>query len=391
MTRLLLILLLLIVPVSAYAYNSGFTPIYQPNLPSSGAINNTLSSVGHAESIVSGQILNDHQFKGIGCGGDIVCSSNNTDVTISYTDGLGTGEANTASSSGLGFSLVLPKSGIDLPFRGIFCAGDLLCSSNGTDVRISYIDTPGGSSALDDLTDVIITSPALFSTLFYNGAEWIDKIFTINSQSATNGNFITGINNQTGVITTQTFKINTQSSSVGNFISGIDNSTGVITTQTLKSNTTTCSGTDKFSAYNNSTGTFTCSTDQSGSGGAPRGGYLMAHWDQSSTKTNIGTSFVNVYTQTNANGNAILMDTDTFTEVRLYIQWNKVGAGTQTCQVINGATALVSTDVVSGANDSGWDAIPAGLLNAENAFRLQCKSTTAADDPIFESASVWMK
>ena len=59
--------------------------------------------------------------------------------------------------------------------------------------------------------------------------------------------------------------------------------------------------------------------------------------------------------------------------------------------MINGATVLVSTDVVSGSNDSGFDAIPAGLLNAENPFRIQCKSTTSTDDPIFESASIWMK
>lgn len=154
-----------------------------------------------------------------------------------------------------------------------------------------------------------------------------------------------------------------------------------------------CSGTDKVTDvnYNNSTGILSIVCDTDSSGGTPRSGYLVAHWTQSQTKSNIGTSFVNVYTQTNSNGKAILIDTDTFTEVRLQIQWNKIGGGTQDCQVINGANVLVSLTVVSGSNDSGFDSIPVGLLNAENEFRLQCKSTTSTDDPIFESASIWLR
>ena len=252
-----------------------------------GGINNTISSIGTQQSIVSGQVLNDHQLKGLACGGDLQCSNNSTDVTI------------------------------------------------------SFIETGIGSVALDDLTDVVITSPAYLSTLFYTGANWIDKIFSANS-----------------------FDVN-------------------------------CSDTQQINRlqYDNQTGitTGTCETDETGSGGTPRGGYLMAHWSMSQTKSNIGTSFVNVYPQTNSNGKAILIDTDTFTTVRLQVQWNKVGSGTQTCQIINGATVLVSTDVISGSNDSGFDAIPAGLLNAENSFIIQCKSTTGTDDPIFENAAIWMK
>ena len=261
-------------------------------------------------------------------------------ITFSASGGSG-GENNTASSSGVGESLVLAKSGTDLPFKSIAVSGDLQITSNDTDVIISFTETGIGSVSLDDLTDVIITSPAALSTLFYDGINWIDKIFTINSFDVT------------------------------------------------------CSGTDKVSrvAISNQTGlqTITCSTDETGSGGTPRGGYLVAHWTMSQTKSNIGTSFVDVYIQTNSNGKAILIDTDAFTTARLQIQWNKIGTGTQSCQVINGATVLVSTDVVDGNNDSGFDAIPAGLLNAENPFRIQCKSTTSTDDPIFESASIWMK
>ena len=66
------------------------------------------------------------------------------------------------------------------------------------------------SSALNDLTDVTITTPAYNHILQYRAGQWINKLFTANS--------------------------------------------------------ITCSGDDKFSAYNNNTGVFTCSTDQTGGG-----------------------------------------------------------------------------------------------------------------------------
>ena len=123
------------------------------------------------------------------------------------------------------------------------------------------------------------------------------------------------------------------------------------------------------------------------------GGYLMAHWDQSSTKTNIGTSFVDVYTQTNSIGKAIKIDTTGFTTIRLMVTWNKVGSGTQSIQVIavDDASVIVSKDIVSGENDTGFVAIPAGSLNEEHSYKLQVKSTTSGDDPVFEGASIWLK
>ena len=54
-------------------------------------------------------------------------------------------------------------------------------------------------------------------------------------------------------------------------------------------------------------------------------------------------------------------------------------------------TVLVSMNVGSGLNNSGLIAIPAGLLNAASSFRLQAKSTTSTDDPIFEAASLLIK
>lgn len=54
----------------------------------------------------------------------------------------------------------------------------------------------------------------------------------VDNQTQTRGNFITGINNATGDITRQIFKVNNQTTSPNTFITGINNLTGVITTGT---------------------------------------------------------------------------------------------------------------------------------------------------------------
>lgn len=185
-----------------------------------------------------------------GSGGNVTAGSSSgfaefvegTGITISFDYLLneitfaatgGSGINNTISSIGLGHSIVSGQVLNDHQLKGLDCVGSVTCTSNGTDILINGTSSAVGSIALDDLTDVIITVPSYLSMLFYDGVNWIDRIFSINNQTVTNGNFITGINNQTGAITTQTFK----------------------------GETTTCSGTDKISAYDNQTGTYTCSAD----------------------------------------------------------------------------------------------------------------------------------
>lgn len=134
-----------------------------------------------------------------------------------------------------------------------------------------------------------------------------------------------------------------------------------------------------------------------GTWAAPGGGTaresLVAQWSQSITKTNIGTAFVNIYNQTNADGKSVSIDTNGKTEARLSVNWNKIGAGTQTVQVIDvvGSVVLISMNVVSGYNETALTAIPASLLNTVKRYNLRAKSTTAADDPIFEGAAIYLK
>lgn len=129
----------------------------------------------------------------------------------------------------------------------------------------------------------------------------------------------------------------------------------------------------------------------SGLGGGVARYSLCAHWSENATKTNVGASYVNVYTQTNAVGKEALLDTNGKTTVRLIVLWNKVGTGTQSIQITDGTDVLVSMNLVSGRNDSGDVSLPAAFTDNVTFVRPQVKSTTAADDPIFNSATLYLK
>lgn len=120
---------------------------------------------------------------------------------------------------------------------------------------------------------------------------------------------------------------------------------------------------------------------------------LAAQWDVSVTLTTIGTSFVDVYTQTNSDGKSAQLDTNGLTWVRLEVLWNKIGSGTQSVQVLEVGTAnvLISLDVVSGRNVSSLTAIPGFAQSAVKHYKLQAKSDNGADSPVFEGARLYLK
>ena len=141
-----------------------------------------------------------------------------------------------------------------------------------------------------------------------------------------------------------------------------------------------------------------CQTNQTGTCGGinmASSHYLVGQWDTESTKTNIGTSFVDVYTTGSSNGHAIQIDTNGFTKYQYQIIWSKVGSGTQTCQLVDiasGTNIMTTTaSLASGMNTGSDTSIPAGLVNSIHDYKWQCKSTTAGDDPVFLAGRIWLK
>lgn len=60
----------------------------------------------------------------------------------------GAGEINTQSSPTHANTLVLAKSGVDLPIKGIACTNSIICTNNSTDITIDYTATGSTGSIL---------------------------------------------------------------------------------------------------------------------------------------------------------------------------------------------------------------------------------------------------
>lgn len=125
-------------------------------------------------------------------------------------------------------------------------------SDAGDTITIAASGGGGGASALDDLTDVTITSPATGATLVYNGTVWVDGPVDLADSDAVTGTLAVG-NGGTGATTASAARtalelgtIATQASSnvtiTGGSISGItdlavaDGGTGASDAATARTN-----------------------------------------------------------------------------------------------------------------------------------------------------------
>ncbi|QDI73954.1 hypothetical protein QIT54_gp16 [Nitrosopumilus spindle-shaped virus] len=167
---------------------------------------NTASNLSPGEGLFTSKSGVNLPFKSLTGGTNISLSSNSTTIEISAT---GTGEANTYSDVGLGEQIIKNKVGVDLPFKGIAAGSGISVSGNLTDVTIS-------STIVDTNTETFV-----------------------DTTTCSVGDFVTSINNSTGVVTCgtpETFAyVDTTTCSAGSVITAINNSTGVVTCTALSS------------------------------------------------------------------------------------------------------------------------------------------------------------
>lgn len=133
-----------------------------------------------------------------------------------------------------------------------------------------------------------------------------------------------------------------------------------------------------------------------GSNASNYGEILASQWENDRTFTTIGTNFVDVYTATNANGEAVRIDTTDMNKVTLQILWSKLlGLGTQTCQIVdisNSTNILITSDsLADGVNIKAVQEIPTHLKNTIKNYKPQCKSTTGLDAPVWLGGQVLLK
>lgn len=123
---------------------------------------------------------------------------------------------------------------------------------------------------------------------------------------------------------------------------------------------------------------------------------LVAQWDVSATKTNVGSTYVDVYTTTGSEGKPVYIDFTGYTHYRCVLYYNKVGSGTNSvkiCTIANPTTEVLHdfSNAVSNENDSGLTALPSFAASGGRfELKMMIKSTTAADDPVVEGMRVYL-
>jgi len=112
----------------------GATGPIGPTGPTGVGEANTASSAGGTQSLILAKSGVNLPFKGLTAGTNVTLTPSASDITIAVS---GVGEANTSSSSGGTESLVLAKSGIDLPFKGLTAGTGVTLTPSATDVTIA--------------------------------------------------------------------------------------------------------------------------------------------------------------------------------------------------------------------------------------------------------------
>lgn len=114
------------------------------------------------------------------------------------------------------------------------------------------------------------------------------------------------------------------------------------------------------------------------------------------TKTNIGSTYVNICP--GANGERIVADFTGCTQYRVRLHANLIGIGAFGARVVRDADNAVlhesATINLTGEQelDTDWQNLPAAFVGQGLvALRAQAKSVTAADDPVFRSLALGLR
>lgn len=127
---------------------------------------------------------------------------------------------------------------------------------------------------------------------------------------------------------------------------------------------------------------------------------LLYMTDRQVIKTNIGATFVNLFTD--FNGRPFFADFTGFTRIAFQTYWTKIGTGAQHLRIIDDS-GVITSDLINTENLGGGNGlvtsdnplpnfdIPAPYANFIGKLRIQVRSTVAADDPVFEGMNIYLR
>lgn len=130
---------------------------------------NTGTNLGTGEGVFSSKLGVALQFKSLKAGPNVSITSTGTEITVSAA---ASGEANTASNIGLGNGIFASKIGVDLRFKSIVAGDNVTITSDASTLTINSTGGGTGATAINDLTDVQITSAVPGQVLTYSGTQW---------------------------------------------------------------------------------------------------------------------------------------------------------------------------------------------------------------------------
>jgi hypothetical protein len=144
-----------------------------------GNINATTLQVGGVNVLTAASIelddLNDVDTTGATVhGANYVLEYSSVSGGYTLDTVTGAGEVNTASNVGAsGAGVFKQKTGTDLEFKKLVAGSNVTITGGTSDITISG-GAGGGASALNDLTDVVITSPSSGQVVKYDGSNWVN-------------------------------------------------------------------------------------------------------------------------------------------------------------------------------------------------------------------------
>lgn len=107
---------------------------------------NTAASLGTGTSIYANKVGPNLLFKSVKAGTGVSLYDSGSEITISSTGGVGSGEANTASNAGTGVGVFKTKNGVDLQFKSLKAGSNITLSSTADEVTITSTGGGGGGT-----------------------------------------------------------------------------------------------------------------------------------------------------------------------------------------------------------------------------------------------------
>lgn len=311
----------------------------------------------------------------------MVKSSTGGIIDIDVLGTAPTGEANTSSNAGTGgVGIVLAKVSADLPFKSIAAASSKITVADDTTNKNVDIDVSEANLTLNNVGGVLgvtkggtgLSALTANSLIKGNGTSAVNLI-----TAGTNGHILTmvtgapawaapGASADTKVIL---FEAGTQVGSVGRRLNLSVDDDFTVTEDVAN---------DRFALAIN------------------RAEYLVGSWTSVGglTKSNIGTSFTDLFPTSGGEGNGCDVDGNGRNDFRLYVSWNKnFGSGTHQVRVISQTTSDVLATISNAATgrNVATGTIPAYFQNNLRSVKLQGTSSVSTDDPIFYGAQLYFK